>query len=612
MPGPQVAIDLGRIERNARVVVGRCAQAGINVFGVTKGVCGMPQVARAMLRGGVVGLAESRFENIRRLRDSGITAPIMLLRSPPIARVEEVVRTVDISLQSELAIIRELSRIAERMGRVHDIMLMVDLGDLREGIWPSDLLPTVEQVLEMRGVRIAGIGTNLGCFGAIMPTEENLGQLVAHAYKIERLAGISLDWVSGGASSSMTLLLEGKLPAGINNLRVGEAILQGGLETFRDPPWTELEFDACRLTGELIEVKKKPSRPIGVSGYDAFGNRPVFADEGDRLRAIANIGREDVLVEGLTPIDKGVRVLGASSDHLLLDVTDADPPLAVGDRVSFRMGYGAMLMAMTSEYVEKIPMHDVELVSRRRMVQIVADPLAAAVLPRLELGERLEAMDYDVVEPADIARLPAGLMRVSAGADRRMSLSAIGAATRATHSLGLIWIDARAALAVPEHVGSLAESDIAEDSVLAWALGLIAKPGPFQPELSPENVVLVGLREVSPAEAAILKAGRMTVFTMAEIDASGMRDVMRQAIRIATNGTRGFHVSYSPRATDFPGWAAGSGGMTVRETHQAMEAIALDGNLVSMDVSGLSPSLDPRIAAETVSFVMSAFGKRIL
>ncbi|TIX69946.1 MAG: alanine racemase, partial [Mesorhizobium sp.] len=206
MSGPQVAIDLGRIERNARTVVERCAHSGIEVFGVTKGMCGMPQVARAMLRGGVAGIAESRFENIRRLRDSGINAPIMLLRSPPIARVEEVVRTVDISLQSELSIIREIARIAERMGRVHDIMLMVDLGDLREGIWPNDLVPTVEQILEMKGVRIAGIGTNLGCFGAILPTEENLGQLVAHAYKIERLSGKSLDWISGGASSSLPLL----------------------------------------------------------------------------------------------------------------------------------------------------------------------------------------------------------------------------------------------------------------------------------------------------------------------------------------------------------------------------------------------------------------------
>ncbi|RVA59644.1 alanine racemase, partial [Mesorhizobium sp. M7A.F.Ca.CA.001.11.2.1] len=132
------------------------------------------------------------------------------------------------------------------------------------------------------------IGTNLGCFGAIMPTPENLGQLVAHAYKTERLSGKSLDVISGGASSSLPLLLEGRLPAGINNLRVGEAILQGGVETFRDAPWAELEPDACRLTSDIIEVKLKPSRPIGQSGYDAFGNQPVFPDEGDRLRAIAN------------------------------------------------------------------------------------------------------------------------------------------------------------------------------------------------------------------------------------------------------------------------------------------------------------------------------------
>ena len=92
----------------------------------------------------------------------------------------------------------------------------------------------------MKGVRLAGLGTNLTCFGAIMPTEENLTQLVAHAYKIERVTGASLDWISGGNSSSLPLLLDHGLPAGINNLRIGEAILQGGLETFRETPWKEL------------------------------------------------------------------------------------------------------------------------------------------------------------------------------------------------------------------------------------------------------------------------------------------------------------------------------------------------------------------------------------
>jgi len=608
MSGPQVTIDLDRIERNARTVVSLCAQSGIKVFGVTKGTCGMPQVARAMLRGGVAGIAESRFENIRRLRESGISAPVMLLRSPPVARVEEVVRIVDISLQSELAIIRELSRIAERMGRVHDIILMIDLGDLREGIWPSDLLATVEQVLELKGVRIAGIGTNLGCFGAIMPTEENLGQLVAHAYKIERLAGVSLDWLSGGNSSSLPLLIEGRMPEGINNLRVGEAIIQGGLDTFRDSPWQALELDACRLTSDVIEVKKKPSMPIGRSGYDAFGNQPVFVDEGDRLRAIANIGREDVFLEGLVPLVKGVRVLGGSSDHLLMDVTDAEPPVSVGDRISFRMNYGAMLGAMTSEYVEKIPIHDVEVTATTRMVQIVADPGAGAVLERHDARGRLEAIGYDVVDLADAGKPPAGLMRLAAGADRRMALTALASATKATHSLGLIWIDSSSALEVPDR----AEAGITERSVLAQALGLIEKPGPLQPQLSPENVVLVGLREASPQEAQFLKNSRVTVFTMTDIDATGMRDVMREALRIATTGTRGFHVCYAPSVTEVPGWAGGSGGITVRETHQAMEAIALNGAMISMSVSGLTLELEERVAADTVSFVMSAFGKRIL
>src|SRR5690606_26846477 len=119
--------------------------------------------------------------------------------------------------------------------------------------------------------------------------------------------------------------------------------------------------------------------------------------------AIANVGREDVMVEGLTPIHKGARVLGASSDHLMMDVTDADPPVKVGDRVAFRMNYGAMLLAMTSEYVEKVPLHGVEITPRGKMVQIVADRGAAAMLARLDAGARLEAMDYDVVEPGDAA-----------------------------------------------------------------------------------------------------------------------------------------------------------------------------------------------------------------
>jgi arginase family enzyme len=334
----------------------------------------------------------------------------------------------------------------------------------------------------------------------------------------------------------------------------------------------------------------------------------VFVDEGDRLRGIANIGREDTMIEGLVPINPGVRVLGASSDHLVLDITDAEPPLVVGDRVSFHMNYGALLTAMTSEYVEKAPMHDIADFTGRRMVSIVADAEAGPVLAKQAAGSRLEQMQFDVVEIADAEHPPAGLLRLHVGADRHTASEALAAAAEATHSLGLIWIDSIAAL-MPEGEDAV---ETPERSVLARALGLDHKPGALQPQLSPENVVLVGLREADPAEVRILKDSRVTAFTMAEIDGSGMREVMREAIRIASSGTAGFHVSYSPSVTEFPNWANGSGGMTVRETHQAMEAIALSGGLLSMDVSGLGADTSARVASETVSFVMSAFGKRIL
>ena len=581
MPGPQITIDLDRIEKNARVITDRCAEEGIRVFGVTKGTCGMPQVARAMLRGGVVGLAESRFENIRRLRDSGIDCPIMLLRSPPLSRAEEVVRTVDISLQSELTIIREISRVAERLGRVHDMILMIDLGDLREGIWPNDLLPTIDEIQKLRGVRVAGVGTNLSCLGAIIPTRENLSQLEAHAYKVERITGMPLDWVSGGNSSSLPLLLAGGMPKGINNLRIGEAILLGGRETFLEEPWEGLDQGAFELTGELLEVKVKPSLPIGVSGIDAFGNKPNFVDEGDRLRAIANIGREDVIVEGMMPLHPGVRVIGASSDHLVLDITEAMPAIGVGDRVGFHLTYGALLAVMTSEYVEKHPMHDVAPPSTSKHLSVTISQECASVQQLQELPEQLRAIGYEAVAG------PEGQLSIST--DRDDAVAAISRAAVTCGEVGLIWIDSLPRL----------------ETLLA-AVQRVAK------NLSPENVVLVGLRQASTSEAKLLKESRMTLFTMVDIDATGIREVMREAIRIAGAGTKGIHVSYSPTATEIPGVIDGAGGITARETYQIMEALANSGRLCSMDVSPLAAAAGDRPYNLVVDFILSAFGKQIL
>jgi len=353
MTRPYLTIDLDKIEQNARVIVDLCARHGIAVTGVTKGVCGHPDVANAMLRGGVSAIGESHIENIRRLKSAGVETPYLLLRLPPLSEVDQVVEVADVSLNSELAVLAGLAQAAERRGRVHDVIVMVDLGDLREGVWPGDLVPFVREALRLRGVRISGIGTNLACFGAVAPSAENMNRLVDLADETERTLGITLDCISGANSSGIELIASGRMPKRVNHARIGEAILLGR-ETVHRHPWPGTFQDAFQLHAEVLELRKKPSLPIGERCEDAFGKYPAFADRGDVWRALLDIGREDVDIDGLIAVDSRIAILGGSSDYLVVDVTAAGH-LHVGDEIAFSPKYGALLAAMTSEYVEKRP-----------------------------------------------------------------------------------------------------------------------------------------------------------------------------------------------------------------------------------------------------------------
>jgi predicted amino acid racemase len=350
---PCVSIDLAKIEHNARVVVDLCAAHGITVAGVTKGVCGHPGVARAMLRGGVASIADSRLPNLQRLQRAGI-GHCTLLRLPALDSAGEVVALAGMSLNSELAVLAALSRAAGAAGRLHDVMLMVELGDLREGILPRDLGPFLSEAVSLPGLRIRGLGTNLSCFAGVVPDAVNMGRLVELAAETEAVLGAPLEWISGANSSALDLIAAGGMPAGINHARMGEAILLGR-ETVRRRPWPGTFQDAFVLHAQVLERKRKPSLPAGQRGEDAFGGFPRFEDRGERVRALLDVGREDVMVEGLTPLLPGVRLLGATSGYLVADVTDAPEPVQVGSRLAFGLGYGALLAAMSSRFVRKTP-----------------------------------------------------------------------------------------------------------------------------------------------------------------------------------------------------------------------------------------------------------------
>lgn len=352
MKTPYISIDLKKIEHNTRTIVGLCKKHGISVAGVTKGTLGMPEVARAMIRGGAAWIGESRLDNIERLRKSNISVPFLLMRSPHRSEIERIISLADISLNSEYEIIKALSETSIKNNMLHKIIIMVDLGDLREGVWPDELIPLVKEVLNMKGVKIIGLGTNFTDLNGTIPTYENNQQLVELAEEVEDKFNIKLEYLSAGNSSSLKLLKSGKIPERINHFRIGEGILLGRETIYREKV-SDTYQDAFILSAEIIEKKLKPSVPIGEIGQDAFGNIPSVQDKGMMTRCILNIGRQDVNIEGLSPRSPSLEIIGATSDHLLIDATkDAD--LNVGDVVSFDLNYSAMLASMTSPFVTKV------------------------------------------------------------------------------------------------------------------------------------------------------------------------------------------------------------------------------------------------------------------
>ena len=347
---PRITVNTKKIRHNTGIVVKLCSRQGVSVAGVVKATCGMPEVAKAMLAGGATMLGDSRLENLEKL--APFQVPRLLLRLPMPSRAAEVVQHAEVSLNTETKTVKALGKAALKQKKSHGVILMLELGDLREGLPLDQLSRAVREVMSTGGIRLLGLGTNLTCYGGVLPDPDNLGVLTAAASRVQSEFGIMLDLISGGNSSSVHLLEKGLLPEGINHLRLGESILLGR-ETAYGETLEGAYGDTFALLAEVIEAREKPSLPQGKRGWDAFGKKPVFQDKGLRKKVILAIGRQDVHPENLTPLEPGVSVLGAGSDHLLLDVTEAKAQYQVGDTAAFRPNYAGLLQLMTSPYVHK-------------------------------------------------------------------------------------------------------------------------------------------------------------------------------------------------------------------------------------------------------------------
>ncbi|MGB4594580.1 MAG: alanine/ornithine racemase family PLP-dependent enzyme [Anaerolineaceae bacterium] len=354
---PRLEIYPERIQQNAQSVLAMCHKHGAKGACVSKVLCAEPAVLRAFVEAGTDMIADSRLQNLKIVMATEPESPRLLLRLPTPGQAEDVVKYADLSLNSSLVTIRALAEAAKKTGKQHQVILMVDLGDLREGVWPDRVVEVAKAASKLEGIDLVGLGANLACYGGVVPTVKNMELLIACRDICRKATGLPLELISGGNSSSLPLLASGLMPKEINHFRIGEAIILGRNVLDRSP-WQGTRQDTLRVVAEVIELETKPSVPIGERGQDAFGNEPVFEDRGLRKRAILNIGRQDVVIDGLEPLDPWVIVLGGSSDHLVLDVSDAEGDVEVGDEVTFYPNYSATLAASTSPFVKKVIMSE--------------------------------------------------------------------------------------------------------------------------------------------------------------------------------------------------------------------------------------------------------------
>lgn len=353
---PKLVVDLKKLQHNIDRVLVNCQDQGVEVAGVIKGCSGLPECAKLMAQEGCRFIASSRLDQIEAVRNYGVQADFMLIRVPMLSEAADVVRLTEISLNSEAKVLRALNHQAGLQDKQHKVILMVDLGDLREGFWDREELMEAALCVEnnMHNLELAGVGTNLGCYGGIDATVEKLNELVECAEAIEEKIGRELEFVAGGSTTSYPRVLEKNMPRRINLLRIGEAMLLArDLQDFWGCDMSDMHRDVFTLQAEVIEAREKPSYPVGKIMYDAFERKPEFEDRGIRRRALIALGRADfAFPDMLIPRDKNIQILGASSDHTILDVQDCQREYKVGDIIEFDLCYSTIVYATNSPNVD--------------------------------------------------------------------------------------------------------------------------------------------------------------------------------------------------------------------------------------------------------------------
>ena len=350
-----VTLNKDKLKHNFNFLENLFSENNIEWSLVTKVLCGNETFLREVLSLPIEEFCDSRISNLKKIKALSPDAQTVYIKPVPSTFIEDIIWYADVSFNTEIKTLFLLSNKAVLLNKFHKVVIMIEMGELREGVVRERLLDFFEKALTLPNIKIVGIGTNLTCMNGVLPDDEKMRELNGCRQEIEKKFGIKIPYISGGASVTIPLIMNGEMPPYINHFRVGETLFFG-TNVYDNSDIEGMCQDVFKLHAEIIEIKEKPNIPDGKLGYNLTGEQKDFSDEPENSkskRAIIDVGLLEMNLKDLKPVDETLKIVGGSSDMLVLDIEESDRVYKVGDFITFNINYMGLLSLMNSDYVEK-------------------------------------------------------------------------------------------------------------------------------------------------------------------------------------------------------------------------------------------------------------------
>lgn len=348
---PCVTIDRQKLQFNIQTISQTLQDRQVLVHFSTSGIAAYEPLIELMARAGIHNFADTSLDNLAVARPYADS--LLLDRLPMISEVSRLVQEVDLSVNSELETIFAISDAAVVEGKRHGVILLLELGDLSDGVLADDLFDTVHQILNLRGVELKGIRCHLNSFSGTLASLDNLSRFAQRVADLEDRFEIQLDYISAGGSATIPLLGEEDFPSTINHLVIGQAWLFGR-DSANQHRIGNLNQDVFSLLAEVVENKRKDSCPNGDLGLNYAGEQLTFEDVGVIRRVILALGAQDVNLSSLPTKEKGIDYIGSNLDYGIYNISKYNRSLEVGDAVEFTPDYVALNRLFNSPRIHKV------------------------------------------------------------------------------------------------------------------------------------------------------------------------------------------------------------------------------------------------------------------